>query len=224
MKLLIGNKNYSSWSLRPWLLLKQLGIPFEEEALSFNDPQFKARIKRHSPAGMLPVLVDGDLAVWDTLAIVEYVAERFPEHGVWPQAVPARARARSVCAEMHAGFSALRERLPMNCQLTFPSPPPDLAVKRDIARVVQSWTDCREQFGAGGPFLFGAFSAADAYYAPVVLRFLAFNVDLPEVARRYLQTVRGLPPLEAWVAAGQAEDDFFAEDEPFREDPRKSAK
>src|SRR5579862_3480193 len=132
MRLLIGNKNYSSWSLRPWLLLKQLGIPFEEEKLSFNDRGFKARVLQVNPNGKVPVLVDGDLAVWDSLAIVEYVAEKFSNRDVWPAALEARARARSVCAEMHAGFSALRSTLGMNCELHLPLPVLDLATRRDV--------------------------------------------------------------------------------------------
>lgn len=217
MKLLIGNKNYSSWSLRPWLLLRQLEIPFEEEALSFNDPDFKARVGRHSPAGMVPVLVDGELVVWDSLAIVEYLAEKHPDRGVWPSAAAARARARSICAEIHAGFPALRDRMPMNCELRLPDGVFDTAVRRDIARIVEMWTDCRARFGAGGPFLFGAFSAADAYYAPVVRRFLGFDVALPEVARRYVEAVDALPPMQAWMAAALEEHDYVAMDEPYRD-------
>ena len=221
MKLLIGNKNYSSWSLRPWLLLTHLEIPFEEEKLSFNDPAFKARVGRHSPAGMVPVLVDGDVAVWDTLAIVEYVAETFPDRGVWPGDRAARARARSICAEMHSGFGALRNAMPMNCELRFDWVPQDLPVQRDIARVVASWSDCRARFGAGGPFLFGAFSAADAYYAPVVRRFLGFAVKLPDVAAAYVATMDALPAMRAWVTAGLAEHEFVEVDEPYREPPAR---
>ena len=219
MRLLVGNKNYSSWSMRPWFLLKQLEIPFEEEKLSFNDPEFKARVQRYSPVGKVPVLVDGDLAVWDSLAIVEYVADRFPDKQVWPEAARARARARSICAEMHAGFRHLRDRLPMNCELTFPAPPPDVAVQRDIARVVQLWTECRGLFGGGGPFLFGRFSAADAYYAPVVRRFLAFHVELPDVVRQYVATMDGLPAMREWMEAALAEHDFVEIDEPYRDRP-----
>ena len=159
MRLLIGNMNYSSWSMRPWLLLTQLQIPFAEEKLSFNDPDFTARVLALSPVGKVPVLVDGDVVVWDSLAIAEYLAEKFPERGIWPADPRARTRARSVCAEMHAGFGALRERLPMNCELRLQNVAFERAVERDIARIVASWTDCRERFGAGGPVLFGAFSA-----------------------------------------------------------------
>ena len=217
MRLLIGNKNYSSWSLRPWLLLSHLEIPFEEEKLSFNDPAFKARVARYSPVGQVPVLVDGDVAIWDSLAILEYVAETFPERGVWPSDRAARARARSICAEMHAGFRALRNAMPMNCGLRFDWVPQDVQVQRDIARIVSSWTDCRARFGAGGPFLFGAFSAADAFYAPVVRRFLGFAVKLPDVAAAYVATMDALPAMRAWVKAGLAEHEFVEEDEPYRE-------
>ena len=221
MKLLIGNKNYSSWSLRPWLLLTHLEIPFEEEKLSFNDPAFKARVGKYSPVGQVPVLIDGDVAVWDSLAIVEYVAETFPDRGVWPADRGARARARSICAEIHAGFSALRNAMPMNCELRVDWVPQDLQVQRDIARIVASWSDCRARFGAGGPFLFGAFSAADAYYAPVVRRFLGFAVKLPEVAAAYVATMDALPAMRAWVTAGLAEHEFVKVDEPYREPPAR---
>ena len=221
MKLLIGNKNYSSWSLRPWLLLTHLQIPFEEEKLSFNDPAFKARVGKYSPVGQVPVLVEGDVAIWDSLAIVEYVAETFPDRGVWPADRAARARARSICAEIHAGFNALRDAMPMNCELRVDWAPQDVKVQRDIARIVASWSDCRARFGAGGPFLFGAFSAADAYYAPVVRRFLGFAVKLPEVAAAYVATMDALPAMRTWVTAGLAEHDFVKIDEPYREPPAR---
>ena len=221
MKLLIGNKNYSSWSLRPWLLLTHLEIPFEEEKLSFNDPAFKARVGKHSPVGQVPVLVDGDVAVWDSLAIAEYVAEMFPDRGVWPGDRAARARARSICAEIHAGFIALRNAMPMNCELRLDWVPQDVQVQRDIGRIVASWSDCRARFGAGGPFLFGAFSAADAYYAPVVRRFLGFAVKLPDVAAAYVATMDALPAMRAWVTAGLTEHDFVEMDEPYREPPAR---
>jgi glutathione S-transferase len=217
MKLLIGNMNYSSWSMRPWLLLTQLEIPFEEEKISFNDPTFEARVRTVSPVGKVPVLVDGDIVVWDSLAIVEYLAEKFPDRGIWPRDPQARARARSICAEMHAGFGGLRNRLPMNCELLLEKVAFERAVERDIERIVASWTDCRARFGAGGPFLFGAFSAADAYYAPVVRRFLGFNVAVPEVASPYMSAVDALPAMRAWMAAALAEQDYVAVDEPYRD-------
>jgi glutathione S-transferase len=218
MKLIIGNKNYSSWSMRPWLLMKQLAIPFEEEALSFNDPGFKARARRYSPAGRVPILVDDELTVWDSLAIVEYLAEAYPDRGVWPAGREARARARSICAELHAGLTVLRSRLPMNCELHLPLPVLDVATRRDVARVVDIWTDCA-QLATKGPFLFGPFSAADAYFAPVALRFSSYDVALPEAARGYTDVIHELPAVQEWVKAARAEDDFYAPDEPFREPP-----
>jgi glutathione S-transferase len=217
MRLLIGNMNYSSWSMRPWLLLTQLQIPFEEVKLSFNDPDFKTRVLALSPTGQVPVLIDGDLVVWDSLAIAEYLAERFPERGIWPRDPRARARARSICAEMHAGFGALRERLPMNCELVLKNVPFERAVVRDIARIVASWTDCRDQFGAEGPFLFGAFSAADAYYAPVVRRFRGFGVAVPQVVAAYMAAVDALPAMRAWMTTALGEHDYVAMDEPYRD-------
>jgi glutathione S-transferase len=218
MKLVIGNKNYSSWSLRPWLLIKHLGLPFEEEKLSFTSPTFKARALELSPAGRVPVLVDGDIVVWDSLAIIEYVAERFPDRGVWPLEPAARARARSICAEMHSSFTALRNRLGMNCELHVPMPVLDLATRKDIARICDIWADCAH-FAPDGPFLFGAFSAADAYFAPVVLRFLGYDVAVPEAARLYIATMERLPALKEWVAEARTEHDFYADDEPYRDHP-----
>jgi glutathione S-transferase len=219
MRLLIGNMNYSSWSMRPWLLLTQLQIPFEEEKVSFNAPDFKTRVHALSPVGKVPVLVDGDFVVWDSLAIVEYLAEKFPERGIWPRDPQARARARAICAEMHAGFGALRDRLPMNCELRLQNVPFERAVVRDIERIVASWTDCRARFGVGGPFLFGAFSAADAYYAPVVRRFLGFGVAVPEVVGKYMTAVDALPAMRAWMTTALAEHDYVAMDEPYRDPP-----
>ena len=143
MKLVIGNKNYSSWSMRPWLLMTQLEMPFQEERLSFNDPDWKKQARRYAPTGLVPILIDGDVVVWDTVAITEYLAERYPDRGVWPATTAARARARSIVAEMHAGFPALRATLTMNCELRITMQPLDRAVRRDIARIVEIWSDCR---------------------------------------------------------------------------------
>lgn len=219
MKLIVGNKNYSSWSLRPWLLMKGLGIAFEEEKLSFNDPEFKAKVGKYSSAGKVPVLVDGDLAVWDTLAIVEYLAEKFPEHGVWPKAMAARARARSICAEMHSSFTAMRSRLPMNCELKLNWAPVDRAALGDISRVFWIWEHCRTQFGQTGPFLFGDFSAADAFYSPVVRRFLGFSIEMPNACAEYAKTIDALPAMREWVEEGLREHDFVSIDEPYRDRP-----
>jgi glutathione S-transferase len=219
MKLVIGNKNYSSWSLRPWLLLTHAGIAFKEEKLSFNAPDFKARALRASPAGRVPVLVDGDVAVWDSLAIAEYVAEKFPEKKLWPDDRAARARARSICAEMHAGFAALRAQLPMNCELHHPNVPLSEETRRDVDRIVRIWTECREAHAARGPFLFGEFSVADAYYAPVTRRFISYGISLPTIAVEYIATIDALPAMRQWVDAAKAEHDFVQEDEPYRRKP-----
>jgi glutathione S-transferase len=220
MRLLIGNKNYSSWSLRPWLLMKQLGIPFEEELLSFNAPDFAARVRRVNPAGRVPVLVDGDLAIWDTLAIAEYLAEMKPEAGVWPKDRAARARARSLCAEMHSGFAAIRETLGMNCTARFPTPLLPNAVRREVERVLEIWRDARRQYGGSGPFLFGAFCAADAFFAPVTRRFVTYSIALPPEAQRYVEAIESLPAMQAWLTAGKEEREFVQRDEPYREGPQ----
>lgn len=219
MKLFVGNKNYSSWSLRAWLLLRQAGIPFEEETVSFNSRDFDERVRRHSPAGRVPVLVDGEVSVWDSLAISEYVAERFPEKNLWPEARAARAHARSICAEMHSGFADLRAQLPMNCEARFEGVLETRATRRDIERVLEMWRDCRERHAGGGPFLYGHFTVADAFFAPVVRRFLGHSVELPEPAAAYARTIDGLPAMREWMAAATAERDFVAEDEPYRRAP-----
>jgi glutathione S-transferase len=219
MKLVIANKNYSSWSLRAWLLLRQSGIEFTEEKLSFNDPELKARLAKYAPTGRVPVLVDGDLAIWDSLAIAEYVAEKFPDKHLWPTAPADRARARSLCAEMHAGFAALRSRMPMICELTLSNVLFDNDVRRDIARIVDMWTECRAAHAAAGPFLFGSFTIADAYFAPVVMRFHGYGTPLPEVARRYADTITQLPAIQDWLAVARAEHDWVADDEVYRSRP-----
>jgi glutathione S-transferase len=216
MKLVIANKNYSSWSLRAWLLLREAGIPFEEEMVRFGDAQFAQRILQYSPAGRVPVLIDGDLVVWDSLAIAEYLAEKFPEKKLWPDGRPVRARARSLCAEMHAGFSALRSRMPMNCDASLPLGLLEIAVQRDVDRMIAMWGDARAAYGEEGPFLFGRFSVADAYFAPVVWRFVTYAIELPPVARAYVATMTGLAPMQEWLASARAEQEFVAFDEPYR--------
>ncbi len=223
MKLIIGNKNYSSWSLRPWLMLTQLGIEFEEVNLRFDsfasDSNFKREALAISPAGRVPVLVDGDLVVWDTLAIVEYVAEKFPDSHVWPQAVAARARARSICAEMHSGFSGLRSNCPMNLEASLPHigqivMRDHAAARADLARIVAMWGELLDQHG--GPMLFGDFCAADAYFAPVCARIRGYGLPVPEPISAYVERVFALTGMRAWVAAALLEQDFVAEDEPYR--------
>lgn len=197
MRLVVGNKNYSSWSLRAWLAMKVLGIPFQEERIPLYGETSKAEILRYSPAGKVPVLVDGDLHVWDSLAILEYLAEREPR--IWPADARSRARARSISAEMHSGFRNLRQHMSMNIRRRHPGKgrtPESLA---DVRRVVEIWSECR------GPFLFGPFCGADAMYAPVVLRFRTYEVELPPACRAYADQVLALPALKEWIRDAERE-------------------
>jgi len=210
LTLVIGNKNYSSWSLRPWLLLKHLGLPFVEKRVDLTAADVKQQIRRYSPAGRVPVLIDGDNRVWESLAICEYLAERAPAGAVWPETVEARALARAIASEMHSSFAALRTELPMDCRARETGVAVSAAAESDIARVVEIWTDCRRRHQAAGPWLFGRFGAADAMFAPVALRFAAYGIRLPEPAAAYMATVLADPALKAWVAAGQAEPERAA--------------
>ncbi|WP_197338248.1 glutathione S-transferase family protein [Ralstonia solanacearum] len=216
MKLVIGNKNYSSWSLRPWLLARQAGIPFEEIRLHLGSEGFAAEIRRYSPAGRVPVLVDGDITVWDSLAICETLAERFPRAHLWPEDPKARAHARSICAEMHAGFANLRSQMPMNVTAMLPGLGWNVAVQRDVDRIAQIWTELRQKHAAEGPFLFGHFTVADAFYAPVVSRFATYGVRLPESAKTYADHILNLPAMQEWIEGARGERDFLADDEPYR--------
>jgi len=223
MQLYIGNKNYSSWSMRPWVLLRQFQIPFDEVMVRFDsmdaDSQFKRRVAQVSPAGRVPVLVDDGLVVWDTLAIAEYLAERFPQHALWPRDVRQRTRARSLCAEMHAGFSALRTHCPQNLEASLPAVGERVltehaAVRGDLERVQALWTDALK--ASGGPFLFGAFSIADAYYAPVAGRLRTYGMPLHDAAAAYIDRVFASPGVAAWVREALAERDFLPFEEPYR--------
>jgi glutathione S-transferase len=197
--LYIGDKNLSSWSLRAWFLLKQAEIPFEEKLIPLDRPSTNATIKEKSPSGLVPCLVHDGLVVWDSLAIAEYVAETFPEKKLWPDDRAARARARSVSAEMHSGFAELRKVWPMNFSRVGMRHLQPASVKKDIERIAAIWTDCRKTFGEGGPFLFGRFSIADAMYAPVVSRFMTYGpVDLPEQAAAYRDMMFALPAMREW--------------------------
>jgi glutathione S-transferase len=222
LTLYIGNKNYSSWSMRAWVLMRELGIPFDEVKLrlDFSDGSpFRAALARVTPAGRVPVLADGEFAVWDTLAIAEYLHERFPHPGVWPADAQQRARARCLCAEMHAGFAALRSHCPMNLEAELAAQgqriwaeQPD--VRRDLARIDRMWG---EQLAAsGGPMLFGAFGAADAFYAPVAARITTYALPVSAGAAAYVQRLAELDSVRAWRAEALAEHDFIAEDEPYR--------
>lgn len=228
LTLYIGNKNYSSWSMRPWVLLRQAGIPFEEVKVRFDsfeaDSQFKTRVAAISPAGRVPVLVDDGFAVWDTLAIAEYLAERFPDRHLWPRDPQERARARSLCAEMHSGFTALRSHCPMNIEASLPEVGQRIwqeqeGVRRDLARIVEMWTGRLSQ-GAHAPhLLFGDFSIADAYYAPVCMRIRTYGLPVPEQVARYIDRVCALPGVKAWIDDALAEHDFLDFEEPYRKAP-----
>ena len=227
LKLYIGNKNYSSWSMRPWVLLTQAGIPFEEVMVRFDSfeagSKFKNTMATVSPTGKVPALVDtlvsGDLKIWDTLAIAEYVAEQFPDKNLWPKDKAARAVARSVCAEMHAGFTGLRGNCPMNIEASLPDIGQIVwrdkpAVQADVNRIVELWSELLLKYK--GPMLFGEFSAADAYFAPVCMRFNTYALPLPQNIAAYVERVTNLPSVQAWIKAALAEKDFVEMDEPYR--------
>ena len=230
LQLTIGNKNYSSWSMRPWVLMKQAGIPFEERMLRFDSfepgSQFKTALAGLTPVGKVPVLrvpqPDGDLVVWDTLAIAEYLAEAFPAHQLWPADRNARARARSVCAEMHAGFGALRSHCPMNIEARLPEVGARIlreqpAVVADLARIVAMWSGLLAD--SGGPMLFGRFGIADAYYAPVAMRIRCYGLPVPPELEAYIDRLSALPGVAAWIDEALAEQDFLDFEEPYRQRP-----
>ena len=223
LKLYIGNKNYSSWSMRPWVLLKQSGIDFEEVMVRFDaldsESTFKKTIVALNPAGTVPVLDDDGVVVWDTLAITEYLAEKFPAKNLWPADTRARARARSICAEMHSGFGALRSACGMNIEANLA----DIGaivwrdrptVRADIARIEGMWTQLLTQHG--GPMLFGSFSIADAFFAPVCMRIKTYALPVPPAVTAYVDRVTALSAVKAWIDDAVAEKDFVIFDEPYR--------
>ena len=223
LKLYIGNKNYSSWSMRPWVLLTQAGIAFEEVMVRFDaftpESQFKHTLSNLSPAGKVPVLQDGALAVWDTLAIAEYLAEKFADKHLWPRDAAARARARSICAEMHSGLLGLRGNCPMNIEAHLPEQGALIwrdkpAVRADVERLVHMWRDLLQAHG--GPMLFGEFSIADAYFAPVCMRLKTYALPVPDAIGAYVDRVCALPGVKAWIDGAQAEHDFLDFEEPYR--------
>jgi len=201
----LGNKNYSSWSLRPWLALKQTGAAFDEEVIPLSEAATRSTVLRFSPSGRVPALKHNELTVWDSLAICEYLAETFPAAKLWPDDKAARAVARAVSAEMHSGFAALRDHLPMNMRSSFPNRGVTPEVQADINRITAIWRDCRKRFGEGGPFLFGGFTNADAMYAPVVSRFRTYRVELEEESQAYADAVWALPALQEWLTAAKNE-------------------
>jgi glutathione S-transferase len=206
LTLVIGNKNYSSWSMRPWVALKANNIVFDEVAIPlYTGDADKKRILKFTQSGKVPVLVDGDVTIWDSLAIIEYAAERFPEAQLWPEDAASRAHARSVSAEMHSGFAALREECGMNLHRPVGAKALSAKARADIARVQQSWSECRARHGKLGPYLFGAFSGADAMYAPVVHRFRTYAIDVTPEVRDYMDAMMALPAFQQWTRAGLAE-------------------
>jgi glutathione S-transferase len=223
MQLYIGNKNYSSWSMRPWVLMRHFQIPFDEVMVRFDgfepDSAFKRRIQQVSPTGRVPVLVDDGLVVWDTLAIAEYLAERFGQHPLWPRDARHRARARSLCAEMHAGFSTLRSHCPQNIEATLPEVGERVlreqpGVQADLQRLQAMWSEALRD--SGGPFLFGAFSIADAYFAPVAGRIRTYALPVSDAVQAYVERVFASPGVAQWVREALAERDFLAFEEPYR--------
>jgi glutathione S-transferase len=215
LKLVIGNKNYSSWSMRPWVLARQAGIAFEEVQLKFDESTRVVGIEPYSPTGKVPaLLVDGE-PVWDSLAICETLAELYPEKQLWPAAAEARRFARSICAEMHSGFQGLRGAMPVNIRGSYPGKGRNPKSEKDIERIIEIWTSCRSRFGRGGEFLFGRFSIADAFYAPVATRFRTYAVALPPAAQAYADAVLATAALREWMEAGRRETEFVAADEPY---------
>nr|WP_217283557.1 glutathione S-transferase family protein [Aquabacterium terrae] len=223
MQLYVGNKNYSSWSMRPWVLMTQFELPFEEVMLRFDgftpDSRFKQAISRLSPTARVPLLVDDGFAVWDTLAIAEYLADKFPERPLWPADRLQRARARSLCAEMHSGFGALRSACPMNIEAALPQIGAKVlaeqpAVGTDLARIVAMWTEALE--ASGGPYLFGGFSIADAYFAPICARLRTYALPVPAAIEAYIERQYTNPGMAAWVRDALAEKEFLDFEEPYR--------
>jgi len=222
LQLVIGNKNYSSWSMRPWVLMRQLGIAFDEMKLRFdfgeNSP-FRQAVARFSPAGFVPVLVDDGFSVWDTLAIAEYLHERFPDRGIWPADAKARARARCLAAEMHSGFGALRSHCPMNIEAGIPEVGAKVwaeqeGVRRNVTRIESAWAQALA--ASGGPFLFGAFCAADAFFAPVCMRLASYALPVTAASRSYMERVSAAPGVKAWIDDALAERDYLDFEEPYR--------
>ncbi|HET8919670.1 MAG TPA: glutathione S-transferase family protein [Xanthobacteraceae bacterium] len=213
LHLVIGNKNYSSWSFRPWLAMKVASINFDETVISLDAVDFKTRVMALGGSGRVPVLSDGDVRVWESLAILEYLAEKFPAAELWPEPPVARARARAIASEMHAGFVSLRRHLPMNVARPVKIRALDAGAAKDVARIDAIWSECRNKYGAGGPFLFGSFGAADAMFAPVVWRFHTYAVEVSSTALGYMRAMTALPAWNEWRDAARRETWVLAEDE-----------
>ena len=205
LTLIIANRNYSSWSLRAWLALEATGQPYDEVMIPLGRPETTDEIQRWSPTGRVPAFRDGDMVLWDSLAICEHLAESFPDAGLWPEELRARATARSVVAEMHSSFVALRKHMPMNLRASYPGAGREPGVEEDIARITAIWEECRGDFGAGGDLLFGGFTIADAFFAPIVSRFLTYGVSPGGIAGEYMDAVWALPAMQDWAEKARAE-------------------
>ena len=215
-KLIIGNKNYSTWSLRSWLLLHEAGIEFDEHRIALDTPETAAEIAVFSPGGNVPVLQLGDLTVWDSYAIAETIAERWPEKNLWPVDADVRAYARSICAEMHSGFHMLRECMPMNCRAMGRQVPLPDELTDDIDRIIAIWSDCHRRFSGDSGWLFGDFSVADSMFAPVVLRFRTYGINLPESAGFFPHRVLESEAMQEWLAAAECEIEVIDREEKGR--------
>jgi glutathione S-transferase len=213
LRLIFGNKNYSSWSLRPWVFLRYYDIPFQEERIPLFSETAKQVLAKHYSNGKVPILMHGDLEIWDSLAILEFISEQYLDGRGWPEGLEARAVARSISAEMHASFMAIRNEMPMNCRKHFPQFTYSEHAKKDIQRIVSLWEMCRNQFGGDGQWLFGQYSIADAMFAPVALRFHGYDVPLEGAAAAYVNNVLQLPCIQEWISAGKAETEVIPEDE-----------
>ena len=211
--LVIANKNYSSWSLRPWMAMTMVGLDFDESMILLDTPVMKKQIAGHSPAGRLPVLHHGKITVWETLAILEYLAETYPEKNFWPKSRAARAMARAVSNEMHAGFSSLRNACPMNLRRAPKAVRMNEPIRADVARIEEIWRDCRKTYGKGGKFLFGKFSNADAMFAPVVTRFETYAIPVARDTKAYMDTVMATKAFQAWKSAALKETWIVPHDE-----------
>ena len=205
LKLILANKAYSSWSLRPWILLKQFKIPFEEIVIPMDQPDTRANMLKYAPTGKCPSLQDGKIAVWESLAIIEYVAESYPDKPIWPRPKTARAHARSLASEMHAGFQAFRQACPVNFRRKPRAIELSDEVRADVGRIEKAWAHARSTFGKTGPFLFGRFSAADAMFAPVVNRFHAYDIPVAGTTQAYIEAIMALPAWKAWIVDAEAE-------------------
>jgi glutathione S-transferase len=213
LELVIGNKAYSSWSLRPWLALKHVGAAFTETRVPLYVHGYKEELLKYAPSGKVPVLKHGPVTVWESLTICEYLAELFPQAGLWPEDSAARALARSLSAEMHSGFTKIRGAMPFNCRAEGRHVPMDAGIQGEIDRVLEMWGDCRSQHGKDGPWLFGRFSIADAMYVPVALRFITYSVPLAPVAQAYAETAFHHPAVQEWIAAAKEETEVMISNE-----------